>query len=314
MAKYEDNFDPASVKDTKRITAIKYTIDILENKRNEFKNTYNIYDIESDGSSEYKRGVITKEQYEEIKTLRLAIREARISLREYENNNKVIINDTVNEKERVHESYGMISLSRTMSSHDTPFFGSKLKCKSFMTIRIRTGSHKRSLNTDWYHGQKEIIEIRLTPSQFSEFITGANMGDGFPCTIGSFMGRMMDEPPYYSQVEEFDDEFEEKIKGITQDIRNLDDCVHDLNATGNISKKKREEIAKMINKVSRELHSNIPYLGKCFSEHMDKTTSEFKQEAEAFLNSMITRAGIESLQRDNFPSIENESLKSLDSK
>ena len=297
---------------------LKKTIEVLEEHTKEYANMIGIRGGDGDGSGEHHRGTITHEQYEEHYINRLAVREAYLTLRDLERGNGINLKKAGknmspdDEKERVHESYGMIALSRVHSSGDTPFFGSKLKCKDFISIRINTGSHKRGLNSDWYHADSQIIEVRLTPSQFAEFITGMNMGDGYPCTINNFMGRSMDLPPHYSKIEEFDDEFKNKMQVTSQSINELLEDVKSLEATGTISKGKREEIAARIRNVSQQLKSNMPYVAKCFSEHMEKTTSEFKQEAEAYLTGMISRAGIESLQRDNFPAITADTVEAIE--
>lgn len=53
--------------------------------------------------------------------------------------------------EKNHESYGMAGFYRLTSSHGHPLFGSSIKHRDTICLRIGTANVKRGLSTDWYH-------------------------------------------------------------------------------------------------------------------------------------------------------------------
>ena len=81
-----------------------------------------------------------------------------------------------------HPSYGMLSFHRVHGAA-TPLFGSSVQHRDTIRLTLKEGEVKRSLNTDWYFGGKQLFEVEMSLSQFAELITSLNMGDGIPVTI-----------------------------------------------------------------------------------------------------------------------------------
>lgn len=66
-----------------------------------------------------------------------------------------------------HPSFGLIRASRRSSSGNRVLFGSSIKNNNIVAIEIHEAEHDRDLSNDWYHDKKSIIEIEMSPSQFS---------------------------------------------------------------------------------------------------------------------------------------------------
>jgi hypothetical protein len=267
--------------------------------------------INGDGSREHKHGLITTKQYNEFQSYQRQLRFINLEITKNEKINSVVdyekeCDSSIRHTEYNHESFGMVGISRVSSSGAHEFFGSSIRCNNWISLTIRRGIMGRDINHDWYHGKEELIEIALTPSQFAEMITGVNMGDGFPCTIKQIGGNQMDEPPVHCASELFDHEFKQHMEKIVKSIDfDIADDIERLKLKGAISKSERDAIAGRMSMLLQEIKSNLPYMAKCWTENLDKSTSEFKSMAESYLHNMIQRTGIEALQNgSDFPLIE----------
>lgn len=69
------------------------------------------------------------------------------------------------ESEKItHPSFGIVSWSRGQGRHFEDLFGTSLVHNETITINIVRGVLERDLNRDWYYGDKQIIEIQLSPN------------------------------------------------------------------------------------------------------------------------------------------------------
>src|SRR5487761_2151022 len=86
-------------------------------------------------------------------------------------------------KKITHESFGMITYSKTQGGKTTHIFGSSIDSNNKICLSIHNASLERDLNNDWYYPENvPIVEVIRTPNQFSEFLTSPNT-TGVPCTI-----------------------------------------------------------------------------------------------------------------------------------
>jgi hypothetical protein len=207
------------------------------------------------------------------------------------------VNDKKTDK---HESYAMLSLSRTHNSGGLNLFGSSIKHYDTIRLRISEGEVDRSLSTDWYHTKNiPYIEVEMSYSQFAEAITSLNQGSGVPVTLRQINGKRIEQCPFTNKRQEFEEEFESemvematKLKGLTQKAEEI------LNSKKVLTKSDKEEILSGIKSLQQEVGSNIPYMQQCFNEQMDKTVLEAKGEVEGFVMNKIITAGLNGLQKD----------------
>jgi hypothetical protein len=218
------------------------------------------------------------------------------------------IKDILGEKE-THESYGMIQVSRQTSSHPHALFGSSIKHSSTISLRINTAEIGRNLHQDWYYKTGEIIEVEMSATQFAEFITSMNVGEGIPCTIRYLQRKRMEDPPFVSKRMEFQQEFKEDMQELNEqttdgfaDIKDL------LLAKDRLSKEDRKHVVAFIEKMMQEIRSNIPFVAEQFNRQINKTVTEARQEVEAYVLHNIIERGLASFKEEvlSLPDMENK--------
>ena len=205
------------------------------------------------------------------------------------------------EEKQKHESYGMIGITHTTCG-GAALFGSSIKHDRMITLRIKRASVERSLHKEWYYGYEPIVEVQLSASQFAQFITTPNVGEGVPCTIKYVEGKRMEEPPYRGQNEIFNDELQEKFNKALSDT---DDLIRDANdmldSKGPMKVADKKKLLGKLNGLVQHIKSNMPFLHKQFTRSMDKTVTAAKAEIEEFYTSTIMKLGKKALEEGNKP-------------
>lgn len=203
------------------------------------------------------------------------------------------------EKTFKHESYGMIGYSRV--SHNmatTRLFGSAIdKHTTTIRIRISTAKRRHSLSVDWFIPQQQIVDVELSASQFAEFLTTGNMGDGVPCTIRHLNGHRMENPPAeLVEAAEVREGFTSKCRTLGTRVATMSKAVNEILAGPKIGKTEKEKIRRAVECIVTEVGHNLPFVLDQFHEATDRILSVTKAEADAFLTHAITRAGLQALQ------------------
>lgn len=199
-----------------------------------------------------------------------------------------------------HESFGIAGFSRTSRGGDgCPLFGSSILHSNTIVFKVHRGLVDRHLEQDWYHADSRtpIVEIEMSQSQFAEMITSMNMGDGIPVTIRSVEGVRMEEPAYENKRMQASNDFKKRMKEFGDRIDAYEADM--LKKVEKLSKKDQEEMKKMIEQLSQEVRSNIPFYEDQFTRQMNKTVVEAKAEVEAFVNNKIMSTGIEAIKAQN---------------
>lgn len=205
-----------------------------------------------------------------------------------------------------HESFGIIGCSR-ITGGTRNLFGSSIEHSNTIMLRIKTASVDRHLNTNWYHGDKDLIEIEMSPTQFSEMITSLNVGDGVPCTLRYIEGKRISDPPKISQRVLFEEEFKEKINKLENECSDgVSEVADILLKKGNITVKERKQAWGKVVSIMRIVSDSIPFLQKQFNKAMDKTVNEAKGEVEAFVMNRVTSLGIKGLEKEMLKLSEGE--------
>ena len=199
-------------------------------------------------------------------------------------------NETLDE----HESYGQISLGRT-NGGSRFLYGSSIKHEHTIRIEVHTSERVRKLNNDWYHKNERIVELEISPTQFSELIMSRDNYGGVPCTLLYTKEKGRIHPPIIKgKVEEFEDEFENRMNEISKGVADYEKrCTEILERKGTVKVAEKREILNMFHKLRQELRSNIPFVYQCFNEQMDKTVLEAKGEVEAFVDTKLRSLGID---------------------
>jgi hypothetical protein len=197
-----------------------------------------------------------------------------------------------------HESFGMLALGRRQST-GSPLFGSDLIHQNLMAITLKEGKRQSHLSQDWYHAGKTIAEIEISQTQFAEFITGANQGDGIPCTIRYAYGKHMEPPPIHNQIEMVKTTFKNKLKNIDGEFEKALSNLKTMMDKPSIGKRDREEILNMVAMLRQSTVSNLPFVQEQFNEACASTVNVAKMELEAHKNHIVRTIGEKALKALN---------------
>jgi hypothetical protein len=212
-----------------------------------------------------------------------------------------------------HPSYGMLSFHRVHGAA-TPLFGSSVQHRDTIRLTLKEGEVKRSLNTDWYFGGKQLFEVEMSLSQFAELITSLNMGDGIPVTILSTeTQRKIESCPFESKAELHQKEFQEHLRKTYEKSQTLLQQVKErLSTKKALTKKEKEEMLTTLTTLSYDIGSNVDFQFKQFQKQMEKTVQEAKGEIEAFYQNRVMEASKQGLQLQGNPvnmiEVDNEEI------
>lgn len=198
-----------------------------------------------------------------------------------------------------HPSFGVINVSRGVCSERMNLFGSSIQQKTFIQLSISKAVLARHSTRDWIRSEGvPIVSIYLSPSQFADAITSLNQGEGTPCTITFVDGHGVKEPTLESKRVQFDADFEDLMKEVTDPTSEFYSKIEYILSKPSIGKHDRELILKQIDGLKMQIESNVPFMKKEWSEQLDKTVVEAKNEISAFLEDKIKTLGLEGYKKE----------------
>ena len=213
-----------------------------------------------------------------------------------------------------HPAFGVISFVRTQSSSRV-LFGSSIPHDYFVTLSIDRAVLKRDLSRDSIMPDSgpSLIEVDMSYTQFAEAITSFGKGEGTPVTITRLEGKQIPDIPFVNKRMQFDEEFEDSVKGLVSETNPFYKKILELLAKPNIGKNDREEIKKQVDTLRSHIASNIPFVKTQFTEEMDKTVLEAKAAVEAFVEDKIHSVGLEGFKKELLE-VRNSGLAALEDK
>lgn len=195
-----------------------------------------------------------------------------------------------------HPSFALLNFSRAQCSGNVSLFGSSIKHRNIILLRISPGYLYRDLSNDSFFPEpKSFIEVAMSETQFAEAITSFNTGSGVPVTLKRFNGKDIEECPVFNKVQEFNQEFKGEMEEIGSKLNNCSKEVGELLGK-KVSGKLRKEILEKIEGIARTIDNTLPFINEQFAEQMDKTKLEAKGEIESFFQNKIKSAGIKKLK------------------
>lgn len=211
-----------------------------------------------------------------------------------------------------HESFGLLSFSRVSHGGGTSLFGSSIRHHNTIVVSVYQCDKHRHLHMDWYHAKvTPLIEVEMSPVQYSEAITAMNIGHGVPCTIRHVGGKRMESCPEVNQREQIDDEFTSDIRDLMQELDALDTEAKTLLSQSRLNKADRERLRGLLNSITQEVRSSIPFIKKQWTEAVEKTAVEAKGEIEAFFTHAILRLGQDELVKRGLPDVRRPELPGI---
>ena len=207
-----------------------------------------------------------------------------------------------------HPSYGTLLFNRAYGGK-TPLFGSSIEHSNVITMELRHADITRGLNRDDIFGNKPIVKVEMSYSQFAEAITSFGQGTGIPVTIRDTEkdGRIS-SCDFVSKREQFTGEFKEQTnKAMKKSKELINDVIELFSSKKTLTKADKENILKKLNILNSDIGSNIGFIADQFNEQMDKTVMEAKGEIESFCQNKIDAIANASLveHREEFLKLEN---------
>ena len=203
--------------------------------------------------------------------------------------------------ETKHESFGQISFSRVNCSQGVKFYGSELKQDHYIQMEVHQSEMKSELSNERYYTRGvPLVNLRMSSNQFSELITSLNMGSGIPCTLEWLDGRKLESLPELESRKEFaHNEFKKRMSDFARTLKSDQLKAKELVKKKTLSKDDQHELNMLLEKLTQEVESNIPFFAKTFQETMDKVVVETKQEVENAIQHKIITLGLDALHSEN---------------
>lgn len=189
-----------------------------------------------------------------------------------------------------HPSYANLYIGRSQCSGQRALFGSSIKHRDVICMRISPAYISRSFNEDRYYADAyPYIEIEMSQAQFAQAITSLNMADGTPVTLTALNGQTIEECPYEDKRRAFADELKIEMKQISEEFeKGSKEAEEILETKKTLSKSDREKILSSLQYLSKVLTDHIPFMYSQFNKQMDKTVAESKAEIESHIQSRIS--------------------------
>jgi len=197
-----------------------------------------------------------------------------------------------------HPAYGVIGMS-VITGGDRNMFGSDIEHGQRIRITVKHAELHRNLSNDWIHSRGlPIIEVELSHSQFAEFITTPNRGEGIPCTITEIDGETI---PAIDVVEskacmfrrEIERSAAERLEKAMAEVKRLGELIE----SGKTPKTELREIHKDLQRELGHLPGSVSFVVKQAEEALEKAQTAAKIEIEATVNHHINRIGLDAARQ-----------------
>lgn len=198
-------------------------------------------------------------------------------------------------KNKKHPSYGKISISR-FSSNRVEFFNSDLYHSGGINLTISKGSVERRHGSEHVYSEEDLIQVRMSNSQFIDAITSGMNTDGVPCTIERVLGENIPSDQFVQpSKDKFRGDMKDVYSGLLAKIKSIETKL----SQPTLGKRKIEEIKGEVDTLKRHLVSNTNFTMKTFEESMERSVQEAKQSIANYIDHKTHTLGVQAL-RDQF--------------
>lgn len=209
-------------------------------------------------------------------------------------------------KEDIQKDYmGMISWSKLMCGAPQAMFGSNIKTDHPIVLRISPAclsTDIREYNCDKgiYPINHPYIEVMMTPVQWAEFLTSGG-STGVPCTVSRIDKKFTSPVDDTNVAEEFDADFKTAFEKTNDKLKNQENIINDIIASGKqMSKKQMKELADNIKWIRQGYSSDVSYIRTRFTEEMADIVMKAKAEINAYAELRIGDNHVKCLENGEF--------------
>ena len=185
-----------------------------------------------------------------------------------------------------HPAFGFIRINRVQGG-DPALFMSNVRHSTKITLTIGRASMERRHYHDVHYAGNEEIQIEMSTVQFADLMAGFGTGGGVPCTLrrvkdgaGGYVG--VPGIDMENTVNRYSKEVKNKFSMTGRELSELaQDVVKALDAA-KVSKSKQREIVAPIEKLAREIGTNMPFMADMFTEAVESLVQEAKAVVESY--------------------------------
>ena len=155
---------------------------------------------------------------------------------------------------------------------------------------------RRGLSADWHYGEKNIIEIDMSESQWGSFLSSFNT-QGVPCTL-----HYTEKDGHIPLIKTVDkksqlaDEFRKTVHQTMEQMKALVSDANEILDKKSVNKGDRTELKSKLRLIKQEIESNMPFVMDSFNEQMDKTVAEGKSEVDAVRQNFLNKLGVDKME------------------
>lgn len=189
-----------------------------------------------------------------------------------------------------HPSWLLVSASR-VSGHNR-LFQSDIVHQHFIRVRVARARRQRDLHRDWVTSaaSADLMEFDMSLSQWAEFLTTLNVGQGVPATLKYLNGeRVEQEEDPERRIDLTAKEVRAKSKTVLDPVNKaLDKVEAVLDANG--GKRALRDALDSLRHAVNNVPSNMAFAAKSLDEHAEQTVAHAKAEIDAMAVSLRREA------------------------
>lgn len=208
--------------------------------------------------------------------------------------------DDIDSREK-HPAFGMAVFSRASvggTRGKYRLFGSSIDSMNVIQLTICNAEIYHRLGSDHFMGDKEIIRVEMTEHQFAQLLTTMNQGDGVPVTIRHVNGKQTPPLPEMKvEAAKITDKFREDI---AKWKKQLDTTTVEIEALlakkGALNQEEKKRVIELTSSLVSAIQGHSTFLLDQFDESVAGVIGQAKAEVEGFINSAVTRTGLQALK------------------
>ena len=190
---------------------------------------------------------------------------------------------TTNERgDEVHPAFAMIRAARVTGN--ATLFDSDTKHNHYVVVTIETATRQRSLNRDWIHGHRRLIEVAMSEAQWAGFVSSMNTS-GVPATLTyTEADGLLPELP-----------FEPRLAMSMQETRDAADRVFTRAREALAAYEAHKTVANLraLRAALDNAGSNVEFAAQSLSEHAENVVQKARADVEAFVTQKAIALGMD---------------------
>lgn len=203
--------------------------------------------------------------------------------------------DSIEDYRVTHPSFAQVEVSRVQGG--AVLYGSELRHREYISLSISNSQMVRGISTNrFFIDGLPLIEIALTEHQWSTLVSSLNIGGGVPCTLQSIRSGDFQEVPELERPLRSESVFRKEVRDHLQST--IDDLadLRKIVGEGNLSAKMRSQIESRIDRIEKQLGSNLPFISEQFDRHMEETVEEARASVNAYVINQAHTLGLKDVQ------------------